>query len=144
MIKLIPINIQGFCNNVQASGIYNTKQATYDRKHLQYTITIPKNISKKHNLKDKQTVYLKGNKKTISIHTQIQENSIPVTISIDRTRTYVNTIGKEIEYFTTRICIPISIIKKCNLEKQDEFDFTNAKNKIIMHKIPKDDTETKK
>ncbi len=107
----------------------------YDRKHLQFKITIPKNIAKDFGLKDSQTVYIinEGTKK-INIHLSDKEGSTPITVSKNRTRIY-----KEKEYFTTRVCIPLIIIKNCKLEKQDDFYFeTTTKNTITMHKIPEE------
>jgi len=100
----------------------------YDRKHLQFKITIPKNISKEFNLTNGQTVYLKDNGKKIDIHMLNQEESIPIIISNNCTR-----IRNGMEYFITRICIPLVIIKNCKLEKQDSFYFTTSQKIITMN-----------
>ena len=103
----------------------------YDKKHIQYKITIPKNISNVFDLKNGQTVYLKDNGKIIYIHMFNEEGSIPITVSKNCT-----LIRNNIKYFIIRICIPIPIIENCKLKKRDEFWFESTKNTITMHKIP--------
>ena len=89
-----------------------------------------KKISDKLNLKRHQTVYIKEQDRIIQIHIKEKEGTIPIIISKNLTRIYKNR-----KYHTTRICIPLEIIKKCALQKQDEFDFNYSKNIITMHKI---------
>ncbi len=102
----------------------------YDRKHLQFKITIPKSISNDFGLKDGQTVYIEDDGKRIYIRMFDKKGSVPITISQNCTRIY-----KEREYFTTRLCIPLVTIKNCKLKKQDNFYFSKTKDTITMHKI---------
>ena len=108
----------------------------YDREHLEYKITIPKNVSAHFKLKCGQTVYIKDDNKTIYIHMNYQVNSIPIIVSKNLTRIYTNIQNIQRKYYTTRLCIPIEIVKNCKLQKQDKFYFNQSKDIITMHKIP--------
>ena len=106
---------------------FNIQNFPYDREHLQYKITIPKNISNKLKLKDGQIVYIKNYKKSIEIHLKKTYDGIPIKISKNLTRIY-----KGEKNYTTRICIPLEIIDFCKLVKQDNLYFESEKSIITM------------
>ena len=91
----------------------------YERKHYQYTITIPKKISTILKLTDGQKAYIKHTSpRRCTIYLDKTADTIPITISYNNTNIYN---GKQ--NFVTRCIIPIEIIRKCSFKKGDEFYF---------------------
>lgn len=110
---------------LQSVMIQNT---LYDTGYEQFKITIPKKISDDLGLKKGQKVYITDDGGKVEIHLSNKNEGIPIIITKNRTRIY-----NSMEYFTTRICIPLAVVKSCNLEKKDDFYFENTENSIIMH-----------
>ena len=107
----------------------HTGRCHFDR----YTVIIPYRITEIMRLQDGMTLHVTATPKAIRLYKIATGSSIPVRIKQKRTRTYKNQ-----QYYTTRITIPLKIIRQLHLQDCKELDIDHTSNQIIIRpQLPK-------
>ncbi len=112
--------------------IQKTKKETYrTTRHESYSIVIPYEISKSFHIADGMTLHatVSEDTGTVRLHRNPKENSMRVLLRHKLTKTY-----KKQKYHSTRVTIPIEIVKRLKLAKGDQIDVTESKNSLVLRK----------
>ena len=104
----------------------HTGRCHFDR----YTTIIPYRIVKIMRLQDGMTLYATATPKAIRLYKTATKSSTPIRVKQKRTRTYKNQ-----QYYTTRITIPLTIIRQLDLKDCKELDVDHTPNQIIMRPL---------
>jgi bifunctional DNA-binding transcriptional regulator/antitoxin component of YhaV-PrlF toxin-antitoxin module len=110
-----------------------TKRESYGiQRHDSYNVIIPHEITEELKIQDRDTLYATANTTTLRLHKNPLKDCIAV-----KTRQRLTKIYKNEKYYSTRVTIPIKIIKLLNLAKNDNLCITCNKDTVIIKRHKK-------